>query len=546
MSVHKQITECFKMKKPRPSPAKDPARKDTVTPKRRGARKRLAQGRAPGVKTTCGEDAIEENARECEVDYSARDPDLWLCSQDVPVSDIGWDYSSPRNKVMQVKKRDESDLANVMKLFRHGPAESEPNSGAWDIFKNDVIPPASSTKAAGDEARKKQEKAAPNPEVLFERMQGLLQLIQETKNGDSDVTESLKHKNGENKPEDTTGARVAAKNCCRGLLINREDDTDGGSWAEGDESILVAASQEAEMVGSPLRPPKKMGSIEEEGVSLMFVSPLRRGTKAKSPRLRKSPRIQCLTANRRSPIQRPVGTTVLASPVPKATERTKTPNRQRCRNAAENTNQSFTDIMDTLLTNDDDDNLLDWVCSTYEQALQQQDAKKDIDSTTNTTAALPQQNSSTSRQAASAPFTVTNATRCSARLSGQAEKSATPTARNGGPRGKPGQTTSKQSVINQNAKKVDSHQKSRLENGARSTILKAASPLSRSGAGWEEDDDDFTTPDVMSWLEKVESQTTKNKCTPEEIERKRQEALLRRQQRHQQQQHWKGRLRTSR
>ncbi|CAN7946470.1 unnamed protein product [Ixodes pacificus] len=66
--------------------------------------------------------------------------------------------------------------------------------------------------------------------------------------------------------------------------------------------------------------------------------------------------------------------------------------------------------------------------------------------------------------------------------------------------------------------------------------------------GDDDDDTDFATPDVVSWLEKVESQRAPSqKCTPEEIAKKREEALRRRQLKAAQAKHqWRGRLRPSR
>ncbi|KAL1486551.1 hypothetical protein MTO96_046917, partial [Rhipicephalus appendiculatus] len=79
-----------------------------------------------------------------------------------------------------------------------------------------------------------------------------------------------------------------------------------------------------------------------------------------------------------------------------------------------------------------------------------------------------------------------------------------------------------------------------------STVVKTLSKSVDAALDFDDDDSDLATPEVMSWLEEVESQPVQVKrCTPEEIAKKRAEALRRRRLREQESNMWKGRLRMS-
>lgn len=79
-----------------------------------------------------------------------------------------------------------------------------------------------------------------------------------------------------------------------------------------------------------------------------------------------------------------------------------------------------------------------------------------------------------------------------------------------------------------------------------STEFKTPARTADAALDFDDDDSDLATPEVMSWLEEVESQPVQVKrCTPEEIAKKRAEALQRRRLREQESNKWKGRLRMS-
>lgn len=87
----------------------------------------------------------------------------------------------------------------------------------------------------------------------------------------------------------------------------------------------------------------------------------------------------------------------------------------------------------------------------------------------------------------------------------------------------------------------------RVQQGSKVKILTLAKPA-EPVPDFDDDDTDLATPEVMSWLEKVESQrSTSQKCTPEEIARKREEALRRRKLKEAQEKHQrKARIRPAR
>lgn len=573
MTSNKQITECFKMKKPRPSPAKDAVKQCKITPKRRAPRRKITPSKTPDAKLHCRDDPVDDSFRESQVDYTSRDPDFWLCSQDVPVSDIGWDYGSPRNKVLKVKKKGESDVASFVKLFRHSPAETRPNPGVWDFIEGGFSGLSTTpAREPREKTRQRKDDNLPNRQVLLERMQGLLQVIENNKNGIVEPAESTE------RVEETLEVKLGMGDSpCFGLTAHPEElplwegvasegCADEGDWADGDDSILVAATQDAEMAAAPLRPvprstPKRPKTQNGE-VQVKCASPFRQNAKSKSPGLRKSPRLQLLLLGRKSPPKGP-------SAIPETTEVPATPVRSLSTSPSKGANGNFKDIMDNLLSDDDDDALLDWACSSYEQAQQLAQGKtiqaKNVSLASPRNVVLPQ-------AAAFVTFCIPEPPLCSSTEAVTIVENI--------PYHPPG-TKVKQSstavpgmkqttpvvVVNKiaNVPKVCQTASNGVKHAGKkgSTVhgavpkvsgQKMASPLRSpkqevtttkpSGTEWD-DDDEFTTPEVMSWLEKVESQTTSSqRRTPEEIERKRREALLRRQQKsQQQQQQWKGRLR---
>uniref|UniRef100_A0A6M2D1D3 Putative flocculation protein flo11 n=1 Tax=Rhipicephalus microplus TaxID=6941 RepID=A0A6M2D1D3_RHIMP len=115
-----------------------------------------------------------------------------------------------------------------------------------------------------------------------------------------------------------------------------------------------------------------------------------------------------------------------------------------------------------------------------------------------------------------------------------------------------GKEQSPSSALVSTAPKLRLSTKSPLEKSSlgtsppQSTIVKTSSKSVDAALDFDDDDLDLATPEVMSWLEEVESQPVLVKrCTPEEIAKKRAEALRRRRLREQESNMWKGRLRMS-
>ncbi|CAN8000632.1 unnamed protein product [Ixodes hexagonus] len=682
MSLDRPITECFKMKKPKQSPGKSGSNAST-TPKRRAAKSKLASA-SRGLSTPLGKaggkfnshltqrdaspDFLNQSCCEATVDLNTIADDL-LCSQDVVAADVIWDCTSPRNKVVKVKKNGESDVKNLVKHFRAKPQVAKPTAvSVLDIIGTSYnhTPPR-----AKPERPRKQKNDAANAQVIMKEMQMLLDMMkQPMQNG----THTSCAKDIE---EVETPARVE-KSVLKSPSLPSSCDED--KWDGEDDSLLVAATQEIEMTAemrTPSRPSKvapmsSTAAFHTPPNFSRFVSPLRCRPNRPSPRdrsslLRKSPRLQALSLNRTpSPLRRrslvPVAATTTGEPI------TKSPGP----------------VFDE---DDEDEALLDQICSTYEQQqelerkmagksplqcadggtastssmLDKARAPNEADTTTlvrgvhtaasgllgnvpgcgrvplevtsrvvvktpgkaNGAAVISGdrvlvENSGASSSCKAMPFVALPSnirskidSRASSSIGASSKttsgRSVTCDLRAPPPTLQPGVhnnrmhaggTRAPTSVVSSgsnlwvvSAATMAGHNavcnesksscvarpessrdlssaaemaatrkpptalkvKSPYRNHTKAPASKAKTSTAHSADtgidfGDDDDDMDFTTPDVVSWLEKVESQRAPSqKCTPEEIARKREEALRRRQLKAAQAKHqWKGRLRPSR
>lgn len=367
MSLDRHITECFKMKKPKPSPEKS-CSSATTTPKRRAAKSKLASsvrgfstpvGKAGGSRRDASPDLLDQSCYETTVDLNTIADDL-LCSQDVVAADVIWDCTSPRNKVFKVRKNGESDVKNLVKHFRSKPKETEPAAlSILDIIGTSYnhTPP----RAKPDCPRKQRNLAsdAANAQVIMEEMQMLLDMMKQPGPSGSGATFASPSRSRD--VEKTEKPARVEKSAVK--VPSPTSPTSDEKWAGEDDSLLVAATQEMEMTAE-MRTPSRLVKVSPASPSVptaalqtppnisMFASPMRCHLKRASPRdrsslLRKSPRLQALSLNRTSspPQQR--------SLVPVAVS------------AAERALvQSPGPIFDE---DDEDEALLDQICSTYEQ-----------------------------------------------------------------------------------------------------------------------------------------------------------------------------------
>ncbi|KAL1442610.1 hypothetical protein MTO96_046338 [Rhipicephalus appendiculatus] len=136
MSSHVLVTECFKMKKPKSSPAKaGPA----STPKRRSGTsskstpKKLGRSTPPNSSNESSPRNLhDESYSQTPVDLDNLIVDELLCSQDVVNSDVIWDCSSPRSRLVSAPGG--SDVESLVKFFRTKPQEIKPVPSAFSII----------------------------------------------------------------------------------------------------------------------------------------------------------------------------------------------------------------------------------------------------------------------------------------------------------------------------------------------------------------------------------------------------------------------------
>lgn len=356
------------MKKPKASPEKSCSSAAT-TPKRRSAKSKLASsargsstpvGKAGGSRRDASPDLLDQSCYETTVDLNTIADDL-LCSQDVVAADVIWDCTSPRNKVFKVRKNGESDVKNLVKHFRSKPKETEPATlSILDIMGTSYnhTPP----RAKPDCPRKQRNLAsdAANAQVIMEEMQMLLDMMKQPgPNGSGATFASTSRARDVEKAEKPARVEKSAAK----VPSPPSPTSDEEKWAGEDDSLLVAATQEIEMTAemrTPLRlvkaapasPSVPAAALQTPPNISTFASPLRCHLKRASPRdrtslLRKSPRLRALSLSHTSspPRQRSLVPVAVS-----ATERAPA--------------QSPGPIFDE---DDEDEALLDQICSTYEQ-----------------------------------------------------------------------------------------------------------------------------------------------------------------------------------
>lgn len=708
MSSDKQITECFKMKKPKSSPPKATSN-ELATPKRRIGKSKLTPNklRRPtpnGSKEGSPQNHPERAYNSPPVDLDNLIVDQFLCSQDVVHNDVVWDCTSPRNRMLSANPRGGSDVESLVKLFRTKQQEVKPVPSTLNIINASFTKASTLGRAATPrkkqqgKAKKKAAAATASAQAVVEQMQELWNIVQQSKQGElQPLSSSLASEEAPppppppppqapssgQAPETTTSdclgevaikadvevvpqQDVAAAAASRGPpaagVPISDDDYD--KWIMDDDSILAAATQDMDMPSparkcskTPTRLPVQAQPSDIDGAVASdvgspiphktppFVSPLRRQASYSTPKggsasaTRKSPRLSLLSLNRTpSPLRPP--------PVkPDKADKAPEPAVEAC------SRKSSTEV---LFEDDGEDDLLDQICSTYEQQ-QQVDAKVAAAASTSSAKfssvavapvtsrpankagpavkpagkpssgvfAVPSSNAATSASKTEVPKLTTARdhlmgnppgkkiglqgvvgsgsanpgrpkaslpAKCAASLLRHVTNStARPAAQSAGPTvyqkpaafGVPSHSKSSTETMNQprvvlercaavrpkaplGAKPswsscaaapskpplhVSSAALRRPPVGAAQSGSRAGAVLAKSadtGLDFDDDDSDLATPEVMSWLETVESQPAKNqRCTPEEIAKKREEALQRRRLKAKVPTEWKGRLRMS-
>lgn len=677
MSSERQINDCFKMKKPKSSPPKETLNA-LATPKRRLAKCKSTPHRLRSTPNGSNESS-PQNCLELTYDNAPVDLDNliveeFLCSQDVVNSDVTWDCSSPRNRLVAAHSPGRSDVQSLVKMFRSKPQETKPTTSALSIISTNFV--TASTPGHAPTPRKKKgstrkgsSAASSNAQAVMAQMQELWDMVQQSKQDGFLPAVAVK-----STPLDTqdaassdllyttaTEAESDIAPCEDGASVTAEAavpaaestvvDEDYDTWLTGDESILAAATQDIEIPSparKPFKTPAPSGKPQPSPRSTCDVlassAPLHKTPTTPSPRqcqegrstpnrlmsaTRKSPRLSMMLLNKTPSPLRPVpvkaeksAPVVEVPPLPPPLEAS--------------SRKSSTEV---LFEDDDEDEFLDQICSTYEQQ-QQLEAKMPTVSVPPLFKAPVTSATTSSRVVVSAfkpsSSTSTTSSKAISVSVSKAEISKGPTAqcrlgdcasveRNGPPKEISSNTlisarpvvpqhvanfvTSKGSSLSMaklvaptssravNQKPVTFAQSLlarsvqvvlercaeppmkapvaekrpyplpprvpmtlKLHQNARSPSRQTSLSTSRSGnmsvsstartgetgLDFDDDDSDLATPEVMSWLEAVESQPAPVKrCTPEEIAKKRAEALQRRRLREQASNKWKGRLRMS-
>uniref|UniRef100_A0A023GD40 Putative flocculation protein flo11 n=1 Tax=Amblyomma triste TaxID=251400 RepID=A0A023GD40_AMBTT len=675
MSLDRQITDCFKMKKPKSSPPKETSCALT-TPKRRLGKSRSTPQRLRSTPNGSNESS-PQNCRGQKYDNTPVDLDNliveeFLCSQDVVNSDVTWDCSSPRNRLVAANSPGRSDVQSLVKLFRSKPQETKPTT-ALSIISTHFV--TASTLGHAPTSRKKKGStkkgtgtASSSAQAVMAQVQELWDIVQQSKqNGflpavpsksappdtedaaSSDLFLTATEVDDDIVPQED-GARATTDSAAP-VTESTVEDEDYDTWLIGDESILAAATQDIE-APSPARKPFKTPTRSSKAqpspgatchvpaVSSTSSAPAWKTPTAHSPlqhqdgrsspnrvtsATRKSPRLSMLLNKTPSPLR----------PLPVKAEKP-APVKEASPSPLEASSRKSS--TEALFEDDDEDEFLDQICCTYEQ--QQQQEPKVATATvpslfkapapsavTSSRAAIPAFNSSasafvTASKSTTVPVSKAHVSKgsvaqCRPADSVTVKKSSPPkemssnTLTSAPPvafqratslvASSKGQSHSvAKPVVPSSSRAVDQKPSALARNSlARSVQVllercatppkkaekrpspsppprvpltlklhhKAKSPsrlaslsTSRSenmsvsstsrtgetGLDFDDDDSDLATPEVMSWLEAVESQPAPVKrCTPEEIAKKRAEALQRRRLREQASNMWKGRLRVS-
>ncbi|KAH7973185.1 hypothetical protein HPB52_022744 [Rhipicephalus sanguineus] len=664
------------MKKPKSSPAKaGPA----STPKRRSGKStpsKLGRSTPPNSSNESSPRNVhDESYSQAPVDLDNLIVDELLCSQDVVNSDVIWDCSSPRSRLVPAPGG--SDVESLVKLFRTKPQEIKPIPSAFSIIDTNFV--KTSGKAPTPRRKKgngKKAASAASAKAVMDQMQELWDMVQQSKKNGfglaaaASMLQARSHRNGDaakkvradTVPQTDTASTVAAAEAPTeesAAIVVVEEEEDYDMWLMGDDSILVAATQEID-VSSPARKCSKTPTrgnrpqLPSVGCGAACI------TDTNSPAVRKTPPSASpvhrqeghstpnwhMGATRKSP--RLSMLSVKRTPSPLRASSAKTRKSSELVNHAEPVNpsevpaiqsSSRTSSTDLLFDDDDEDELLDQICCTYEQQ-QQVDAKTaagaSASSSKTSTLSTVTPTRSTTLTSHSVTVVSSIASKSSTTLSSKAETpkamviksclSATSVRQVDQPKGGPKnvpiparpssslRATVSVSALNQSSNSTTKPGFSALSNTtnqpkpgsthtgsfqqprvmlercvatsvkapphgkgpssssapvstASKPCLSTKSPSERPSLGtvrpqsalvktlsrstdaaldFDDDDSDLATPEVMSWLEEVESQPVQVKrCTPEEIAKKRAEALRRRRLREQESNKWKGRLRMS-
>ncbi|KAH6926605.1 hypothetical protein HPB50_019913 [Hyalomma asiaticum] len=450
------------MKKPKSSPAKaEPS--SFTTPKRRSGKSSRSTPNRLGRSTTPNSsnessprNFHEESCSQAPVDLDNLTVDEFLCSQDVVNSDVTWDCSSPRSRLVPAPGG--SDVESLVKLFRTKPQEIKPVPSAFSIISTNFSKASGSTpttRRKKGNAKKKASSAA-IAQAALNQMHELWDIVQQSKkNGfgpaattstpqaSEDTQDAATAKSPDvavekvgvdatpRKDTADTLAEAEDERAQPAAVIVVEDEDDYDMLLMGDDSILVAATQEMD-ASSPARKysktPTRANRAQTPSVSRSAtpasevgpraprktppsVSPARRQEDRSTPNpnivaTRKSPRLSALSLNRTpsplrppsvktkkaaelvncvEPVKRaevpkcdelvdhaepPISAKLVKTAEPvKTTERAETPEPAPPIQASSRTSST-----DLLFEDDDEDELLDQICCTYEQQ-QQVDAK---------------------------------------------------------------------------------------------------------------------------------------------------------------------------
>ncbi|KAH7940613.1 hypothetical protein HPB49_002539 [Dermacentor silvarum] len=663
------------MKKPKSSPAKA-ASTSFTTPKRRSGKakstpNKLGRSTPNSSAESSPQNLHDETYNHAPVDLNNLIVDEFLCSQDVVNSDVIWDCSSPRSRLVSAPGG--SDVESLVKMFRTKPQETKPIPSAFSIIsanfvKTSTVGGALTPRRTKRNARKKAN--ATSAQAVMDQMQELWDMVQQSKKNGfgpstaADVPQVSEEAEGaaNNKSlvddtaaeEDVVSQKDAANTVAEATATVEsvadavEDEDDYDQWLIGDDSILVAATQDID-VSSPARKcaktPTRANGAQPPSVSRSAVrvanassptlrktpssaSPLRRQEGRTTPKwnmsaIRKSPRLSALSLNR------------TPSPLRPSSAKTKRPAEQ-APSVEVCSRSSSTDVLF-----DDEDELLDQICCTYEQQ-QQLDAKivaatvasspktstsstiTPVHSTTSTSrsgtvvssvavktsttlsskieapkvmvsnshlgtdsvgkidqqknghdnVAVPahpvashrptvsvstvkQSSNSTTKPGFSSPLNATNQLKPGSTHTDSLQQPrvilerCTAVSVKAPLHGR-GPSSSSAPVSTASMSMPCLNTKSRSERLSVGTVrhqsveFKTPARTADAALDFDDDDSDLATPEVMSWLEEVESQPVQVKrCTPEEIAKKRAEALQRRRLREQESNKWKGRLRMS-
>ncbi|KAH8028483.1 hypothetical protein HPB51_017443 [Rhipicephalus microplus] len=374
--------------------------------------------------------------------------DELLCSQDVVNSDVIWDCSSPRSRLVSAPGG--SDVESLVKLFRTKPKEIKPEPCPFSIIgMNFSKTPGNAPSPRRKKGNRGKAASAASAKAVMDQMQELWDIVQQSKKngfgpvaaaGVSQVSEDTEDAASSKSPDDpakkveadtvaerdTASTIAAAKAPAEDpavIVIEEEEDYD--MLLMGDDSILVAATQEVD-VSSPARKYSKTptgankGQLSSLGRSTVCILDVGSPTTLKTPPLaspvhrkegrstpnwnmgatRRSPRLSMLSC-KRTPSPRRVSSAKTKKPaelvtpavpantgeVSKRVEPAKTAATVETAASVQTVElektvelapaiqaSSRTSSTDLLFEDDDEDELLDQICCTYEQQ-QQLDAK---------------------------------------------------------------------------------------------------------------------------------------------------------------------------